>query len=506
MLFAIAIGAAIWIIVPAVAHSLGWLRLRHRTVSDPRRAEPAADDPDYERRYRQFAALGFQPIGWSRESCWFINGHKWYWRGRGTRWMGLPDGTIFVTFHRMLDDEPVRFGAITIFERGGMVRTTCPGAGATIDNETCLRVEFPSIEPDELIAKHKEHVAAFSRRRGRTARPARIEDVAGEEEAQTNKLLTGQVRSSYGRPIVFVALPALIASRVGALPGSAWRRAAIGVCVGAAFAAVSHFILDPLARRKRLALARSAKAVARRPAPGNLDRDMRARFAYAKDLMRDGRHDEATEHLAWLWKNMTRVDATMHGARLSYLVTEIGTLVREHPPARERFRALRDETAAAADANPGLHDPRRDWVCLNEALADDDSTLAWFDAVKADPLSELVFGAVADNLVEILKRRNRWADIGRLHSDPLATLDQLQQMRAALEMPQLKARLGAAAYDQLKSTIAAKQRRDLGDLHAGLRAAGRDGEADALKARALSLDPSDDMKRALAQGPSRAAD
>src|SRR5262249_11072823 len=156
---------------------------------DPGAVAPKGDDADYERRYQQFAALGFQPIGTSHETCWFINSHKWYWRSRGTRWMAKPDGLTLVTFHRMLADEPVRYGAVTVFERGGLVRTACPGAGATIDTDTYLRVEFPDIEPAELLAKHAEHVEAFGRRKSRTARAASLEDAVSEEETQDNRLL-----------------------------------------------------------------------------------------------------------------------------------------------------------------------------------------------------------------------------------------------------------------------------------------------------------------------------
>src|SRR4029078_13645011 len=98
-------------------------------------------------------------------------------------------------------------------------------------------------------------------------------------------------------------------------------------------------------------------------------------------------------------------------------------------PARRRFEEIRAEAAAAADANPGLHAPRVDWVSLNQMLGDDEATLAWFDAVKADPLSELVFEAVEDRLIDIFKRRDRAADVGRVYSDPLANIEPLQRIR-----------------------------------------------------------------------------
>jgi hypothetical protein len=227
---------------------------------------------------------------------------------------------------------------------------------------------------------------------------------------------------------------------------------------------------------------------------------MQARFMFAKNLLRDQRLDEATEQFEWLWKNMARVQPAMAGVRLSYLVEEVKTLILAHPPARARFEAIRDETGAAADANPGLHAPRLDGVALNQMLGDDDATLAWFDAVKDDPLSSLIFEAVGDNLTELLKRRGRVADICRLFPDPMAQLERLGEMRRLSDMPLLKARLGGEAYEQMQNAMARSFRSAVLDLVTALRAAGRNDEADAVKARALALDPSEETKRALAQG------
>ena len=501
VLYVAAVAATIWVLVPAVAFSLGWMRLRATVVRDRAAVEPKGDDPDYELRYRQFAALGFEPAGTSRETCWFINNHKWYWRAEGSRWMTTPDGKMLVSFHRMISAEPVRFGVITMFERGGLVRSTCPGAGVTYDSETSLRVEFPSIEPEQLIAKHQEHVDAFARRRGRAVAPASLEEIVAEETAQDSKLMKAAPRGGFARPIFYLGLPALVASRMHSLPGSVWHRAAVGVCVGGALAAVSHFIIDPLQRRKRLKEARVAAVVARRPAPGNLDRDMRARFAFAKALVGDQRLDEATEHFVWLWKNMVRVEPAMHGVRLSYLVEEVRALVLAHPPARRRFEDIRAETAAAADANPGLHEPRLDWVVINEMLGDDEATLAWFDAAKSAPLSQLVFEAVGNHLSPVLKRRGRWADLIHIHPDPMARLASLQQARQFSDNPVVKAGLGKEAFSQMKRAMDTNFRQGVVELIAGLRAAGRNDEANTVRAKALEIDPSDDLKRDLEQDP-----
>jgi hypothetical protein len=96
-LYATAIAGLVWVLTPAIAFSLGLIRLRSDVNPDPAGAEPKGDDPDYERRFRQFEALGFRAAGTSRESCWFMNPHRWRWKQHGGyRWMTSPDGKVTI--------------------------------------------------------------------------------------------------------------------------------------------------------------------------------------------------------------------------------------------------------------------------------------------------------------------------------------------------------------------------------------------------------------------------
>jgi hypothetical protein len=63
-----------------------------------------------------------------------------------------------------------------------------------------------------------------------------------------------------------------------------------------------------------------------------------------------------------------------------------------------------------------------DWILLNRVLAGQNRTLEWFDSVKADPRYAPVIQHCARLLLEPLKESQRWADIGLLFPDPLATL------------------------------------------------------------------------------------
>ncbi len=176
---------AIWLLVPLGIFMAGVTKLRSEVFEDPRRAEPTGDDPDYQRRFRQFEALGFRPIGMTRESGWFILPLKWYWHSlQGVRWMIAADGLMLVSFHRLLASEPLRFGVVTLNSAGGLMRTTCPGAEVTLDRDSNnARFELRGVEPAELVARHRENVAAFCEERDLESKPATFPEAAAVDLA-----------------------------------------------------------------------------------------------------------------------------------------------------------------------------------------------------------------------------------------------------------------------------------------------------------------------------------
>jgi hypothetical protein len=136
---------------------------------------------------------------------------------------------------------------------------------------------------------------------------------------------------------------------------------------------------------------------------------------------------------------------------------------------------------------------------LNKVLGDDDRTIAWFDEVKDDPALATVVEGLSVFLEELLKVRGRWADLGRIVRDPLATLDLRHSIVRHTDMPMMRRRLGDEAFAQMRATTAALFRRSATELVTSLRAAGRNDDAAAVRDKALTLDPSDEMKKALEQ-------
>jgi hypothetical protein len=490
VLYGVAVAAAIWILVPPIAFALGLMRLRHDVFPEPTRAEPTAGDPDYAGRFRQFEALGYRALAYSQESCWFMNPTMWYWRSSsGCRWMVAADGKTLISFHRLVADEPIRYGAVTLFDDGGMVRTACPGAGVTYQDGNYLRMELRGAEPAELLSKHEIHTAAFSMESDRKVKEATLDEAVRIEVEQDTKVL--KRIGDYWPIAVFFALPAAIAFL--ASKGALSHRAALAICAGAAVFAILQFVLLPRRARRR--------AIASHTADAADEGNMMARNQRAKSLLDEQRYDEATEEFLWLWNNMERVDPGMSGVRVSFMAGEIERLVAEHPRARPRFKELRDRAASAADASPAAAEPRTDWAVLNKVLGDDDMTIAWFDKVKNDPTQAPVVERLSVFLEQELQARGRWADIGRLIGDPIAKLELHHSVVRHTDMPMMRRRFGDEAFTRMRETTLTLFRRSVTELVRSLRAAGRHDDAAAVRAKALNLDPTEEMKNALDQEP-----
>src|SRR5262245_21637237 len=98
--------------------------------------------------------------------------------------------------------------------------------------------------------------------------------------------------------------------------------------------------------------------------------EMSRRLNAARELLKAGRHDEATAELAWLWDNIDIVDPGMRGVRVSFMASNIRELVEKHETARARFAAIRDRAASLADVDLTTSKLRFDWIVLNEILSE----------------------------------------------------------------------------------------------------------------------------------------
>lgn len=241
-----------WIMIPPIMFALGRMRLRCEVREDPASAEPQVGDPDYERRYRQFRELGFLPIGITFESAWFLTVFKWHWRSlEGSRFLVSADGRTFVSFHRQIREEPVRFGATTVFEGDALVRTACPGIVSILADYRLYALR--KVEPAALLDAHADYVESFTRETGRAVRQATLPEVASIDIKHSRRLILGLRKGlaetkfhliSYGLPSLaaFVLLPRSL--------GTQANRLALAMCLGGAFFAYVRFVLLESARKQ----------------------------------------------------------------------------------------------------------------------------------------------------------------------------------------------------------------------------------------------------------------
>jgi hypothetical protein len=240
--------------------------------------------------------------------------------------------------------------------------------------------------------------------------------------------------------------------------------------------------------------------------------EMSRRLDAARDLSKAGRHAEATAEFVWLWENIDHVDPGMKGVRVSFMASNIRELVDKHEDARVRFAAIRDRAASLADVDLTTARLRFDWIVLNEILSEPERTLEWFDEVKRDERYALVLDRCAHRLIDLLEKRQRFDDIGRLYKDPVATL--VKQHRTRLPPPNITAEPGPDVSEKIRPHMRKILQMLLDDLPKQvigdaalmvkcLLAAGRTVEADAVEREARRIDPSEEMRAALEKARGR---
>jgi hypothetical protein len=248
---AIAAGA---VLGPAVAFALFGARLSKESLADPKLAEPPANDENYRRRFEQFAELGFRPLGTSIERCWFMSPIKFHWRSlQGNRWLGMSDNQTFVSFHRLEPDEPVRFGAVTFFDGGSLVRTTCPGVLGTTTEKVpgYRRVELTGVEPEQLLARHRQEVEAFAKERSLTVKQMTFAEAVAAEAVFTRQIVGRSGQSGYSFIFNYFLVPTALAYLLSR-PGSSLHNPAAAVCLGATVFAFFRTVVFTVGRRRRV--------------------------------------------------------------------------------------------------------------------------------------------------------------------------------------------------------------------------------------------------------------
>ncbi len=178
--------------------------------------------------------------------------------------------------------------------------------------------------------------------------------------------------------------------------------------------------------------------------------DIQLKLELASTHLGSGNFDEAEELYVWLWKHMLEHNPGYVGVRVSFMMMNVESLIRSNPPSKGAFTEIRDNAWDDYSDTSSRHDLLRDWVVLNEMLGDEDRTLAWFDGIKAQPNASQIMTPVRANVIEMLKSRKRWVDLGKFERDPLQTMKSQVKM---MEMypAEMKEQLGDYLDQQFRT-------------------------------------------------------
>jgi hypothetical protein len=252
----VAVLLAVSVLVPALMTSLRLVRLRSVPFPDPELARPTESDPTYRKLYDQFVALGFEPAGREYEVGWFLS--AWDWRKRfEQRWLAMPDGQTFVSFSKLIPEEPWRFGAVTVLSGGCVVRTHCPGVDGIDKIIPEYRfIRLPGADPAELLARHRENVDAYCLERGVSIVKSTMVEAAALEASRGREVLNTIPRTHGPVFTTFYFMPAALTVIIAWITsdGLRWIHLAWAIGIPALLIRVLRdFVLAPAVRRATLA-------------------------------------------------------------------------------------------------------------------------------------------------------------------------------------------------------------------------------------------------------------
>lgn len=142
------------------------------------------------------------------------------------------------------------------------------------------------------------------------------------------------------------------------------------------------------------------------------------------------RLDDAYQTLVTLWNDIPVRWPEQRALRLSRVAYELGALAEKSAPAYTALVGLRDALDATKDTDLTAND---EWVALNRVLHDDARTLAWFEAVRADPARGDVVAHQAPNVFTMWFEQMRLEDAGSLIENPIAWLGIWRQQPEGLD-------------------------------------------------------------------------
>ena len=158
---------------------------------------------------------------------------------------------------------------------------------------------------------------------------------------------------------------------------------------------------------------------------GGHENDPMERQKFGDELARAGKYPEALAEYLWCFDHGLEYQPAYTGVRVSFLLSSIVELGKNHPPALAALKERRDKAQALLLSNEGTTDTARDLAALNGTLLTPENTVATFDQLRNEHrLKPEVRAALLRDVAETLVDAKRWKDLAE---DPEAAVQQANQ-------------------------------------------------------------------------------
>ncbi len=136
------------------------------------------------------------------------------------------------------------------------------------------------------------------------------------------------------------------------------------------------------------------------------------RQALGDALTREGKHEEALGHYLWCFDHGNE-HAGYGGVRLSFLLSKIGALGRNYPPALAALRERRDKATDAVVSGKGTFEQAMELNAINRQLGENGRTLEVYDklAQGADAQDNELRAPMFNEVLDLLLDAERYQDV-----------------------------------------------------------------------------------------------
>ncbi len=150
------------------------------------------------------------------------------------------------------------------------------------------------------------------------------------------------------------------------------------------------------------------------------------RFQSAADLLYSGKYDESANEFARVWPDIVANDRYReppHGnfeVIVAYSLMHL--LVREHPPAEDVFRPLRDASQKKLESGERSWETLTSWVYLSSAIGDDEALLAWARRVAGRENAAATLDRYRNVVSDVANRFHAYDVTAAMIDDPVGQL------------------------------------------------------------------------------------